>query len=95
MVVVVGVAVSNGHGGGVWRLLAVVLVVVVRMVVVLVMAAQPVNTYLANNWETVATQPYFDKNGSFISAIFSGPLLCVGFMYLVCGATQWQLSSGS
>lgn len=47
--------------------------------------AEHLNSLLAAQWESFSTQPYFDKQGVFISAVYSAPLLLVMFVILVCG----------
>eukprot|EP00002_Diphylleia_rotans_P008417 TRINITY_DN1822_c0_g1_i1.p1 TRINITY_DN1822_c0_g1~~TRINITY_DN1822_c0_g1_i1.p1 ORF type:complete len:150 (+),score=33.73 TRINITY_DN1822_c0_g1_i1:47-496(+) len=37
--------------------------------------AETINTYCAENWRSFSTQNYFDKNGIFISTLYSAPLL--------------------
>ena len=58
----------------------------------LVLVSEPLNSYAANlceyngsipNEKCFATQNYFDKQGTFLSAIFSAPLLIVGFCQLI------------
>ena len=41
--------------------------------------AETFNTYGAENWETFSTQDYFDKNGVFVTVVFSAPLVFTGF----------------
>eukprot|EP00884_Botryococcus_braunii_P020708 jgi/Botrbrau1/7320/Bobra.247_3s0015.1 len=45
--------------------------------------AQKCNSFLARHWEKFAGQPYFDKDGIFISAVLSGPLVFIMFVQLV------------
>ena len=45
--------------------------------------AERLNSLLAHRWESFATQPYFDKQGIFISAVYSAPLLLLMFVILV------------
>ena len=51
--------------------------------VVAVYLAEHINTYLAQHWQAFATQPYFDKNGIFVSTIYSAPLLFTMLVILV------------
>ncbi|KAI8615992.1 transmembrane protein 18-domain-containing protein [Chytriomyces sp. MP71] len=41
----------------------------------LILASEHINTWARNNHDLVAKTNYFDKNGAFITAVFSGPLL--------------------
>lgn len=52
-------------------------------VAVMVRSAEMLNRYGANNWETFATQNYFDEKGIFISIMMSAPLLMVSFIMLI------------
>ena len=45
--------------------------------------AQPLNGYLKDRWTQFADQDYFDENGLFISVVFSGPLLVIGFIQVI------------
>ena len=45
--------------------------------------AQPLNGIGAEYWEEFATQPYFDKNGAFFSAVVSCPLVFVMLVAIV------------
>lgn len=45
--------------------------------------AEHLNAALAAHWQSFATQPYFDKQGIFISAVYSAPLLLIMFVILV------------
>ena len=42
------------------------------------------NYYLGRNWEKFATHDYFDKHGVFLSNLWSGPLLIISTIILVC-----------
>lgn len=50
---------------------------------VLVYGAESLNIYGSNNWRSFAGKNYFDKNGSFISLVWSGPLLILSLVVLV------------
>ena len=59
-----------------------------RLILLTVMAgivrsAEWLNAYGAKNWETFATQNYFDNNGIFISIMISAPLLLMSFFMLI------------
>ena len=45
--------------------------------------AQPLNGVLHERWQEFADQDYFDENGLFISVVFSGPLLFIGFVQVI------------
>merc|ERR1711937_982314 len=45
--------------------------------------AKYLNAYCEKNWESFATQPYFDNQGLFISAMLSGPLLVINIIIVV------------
>ena len=45
--------------------------------------AEWLNSILANNWKSFATQNYFDSHGLFLSVLWSGPLLVVAIVVLV------------
>jgi hypothetical protein len=49
----------------------------------LVYCAKYINAYCEKNWELFATQPYFDNQGLFISAMVSGPLLVINIIIVV------------
>ena len=57
-------------------------IAVLLVVGVLVRCAELLNGYAARNWETFATQNYFDRGGIFIGIFFCGPLLLDSFMML-------------
>jgi len=42
--------------------------------VLLVYTSERLNRVLGQHWRSFAGQPYFDKNGIFISAVLSAPL---------------------
>eukprot|EP00892_Ulva_mutabilis_P011832 jgi/Ulvmu1/9020/UM005_0111.1 len=48
-----------------------------------VASAQHINSLGAIYWEEFASQPYFDKNGAFISSVVSCPLILVMLVVLV------------
>ena len=43
--------------------------------VLLVYTSERLNKALAHHWQSFAGQPYFDRNGIFISAVLSAPLV--------------------
>lgn len=45
--------------------------------------AEIINGILSKNWKNFATQNYFDPNGVFLSALWSGPLLVISMIILV------------
>ncbi|KAL2241792.1 transmembrane protein 18 [Sesamum indicum] len=45
--------------------------------------AERLNHYLAGNWRSFAGQNYFDRNGLFLSVLWSGPLLVIAIIILV------------
>jgi hypothetical protein len=47
------------------------------------MCASPLNAWGAANWRSFSTQNYFDKNGVFMSALFTAPLILVLLVQLV------------
>jgi transmembrane protein 18 len=49
----------------------------------IVALAQPLNSLGAEYWEEFASQPYFDKNGAFFSAVVSCPLVLVMLVTLM------------
>jgi len=49
----------------------------------IVRSAERLNDYGAQNWESFATQNYFDKSGIFISIMISAPLLLMAFYMLI------------
>ncbi|XP_002986406.2 transmembrane protein 18 [Selaginella moellendorffii] len=48
-----------------------------------VYSAEKINTLLARNWERFSRKPYFDRDGVFVSTVWSGPLLLIGTVILV------------
>lgn len=50
---------------------------------VLVYTSERLNKMLGGQWQTFAGQPYFDKNGIFISAVLSAPLVLDMLVILV------------
>ena len=53
---------------------------------------EDLNAYLATNWRSFSTQNYFDKNGVFVSVVFSGPMLAAS-MFLLLNALRSASSS--
>lgn len=51
---------------------------------VLVYTSERLNKMLGGQWQTFAGQPYFDKNGIFISAVLSAPLVLDMLVILIC-----------
>ena len=47
------------------------------------MCASPLNAWAGENWRLFSTQNYFDKNGVFMSALFTAPLILVLIVQLV------------
>ncbi|KAI3677112.1 hypothetical protein L1987_86734 [Smallanthus sonchifolius] len=45
--------------------------------------AERLNTVLRDNWKSFAGQNYFDRNGVFLSVLWSGPLLIFATIILV------------
>ncbi|CAI9268110.1 unnamed protein product [Lactuca saligna] len=45
--------------------------------------AERLNTVLSDNWKSFAGQNYFDRNGVFLSVLWSGPLLVFSLIILV------------
>lgn len=44
--------------------------------------AERLNTLAAANWESFSTQNYFDRQGVFVSTLWSTPLLLIGTVML-------------
>ena len=49
----------------------------------LVFLAEYLNDFCANNWESFASQNYFDKNGIFAAVVYAGPLLIIALIQMV------------
>ncbi|KAK3284191.1 hypothetical protein CYMTET_8148 [Cymbomonas tetramitiformis] len=49
----------------------------------LIYLSEPLNSFLSTHWQYFSSQAYFDRNGLFISAVFSGPLIIQLFIILV------------
>eukprot|EP00741_Cyanophora_paradoxa_P025251 tig00000361_g24370.t1 len=58
-------------------------IVTFLVIMLLVYLSQAINAVCAAHWARFATQPYFDPNGIFISAVFSGPLLLTSIVQLL------------
>ena len=50
---------------------------------VLVYTSEHLNKTLGRHWQAFASQPYFDKNGIFMSAVLSAPLVLDMLVILV------------
>lgn len=50
----------------------------------LVFVSERLNSYCHANWRLFAKQDYFDKAGVFAGVVFSGPLLLICLLQLVC-----------
>lgn len=53
------------------------------LICVLVGFSEKINGYCAVHWRSFSKQNYFDEHGTFASALFSGPLLLIGFAQLI------------
>mmetsp|Transcript_5770 Transcript_5770/g.10974 ORF Transcript_5770/g.10974 Transcript_5770/m.10974 type:complete len:166 (-) Transcript_5770:242-739(-) len=53
------------------------------ILLVMVYMAETVNQVLGDNWELFSNQNYFDKNGFFISVVYSSPLVILLMIVLV------------
>ena len=59
----------------------------------LVLLAEYLNAFCAENWESFATQNYFDKHGSFAAVVYAAPLLVIALLQMVCDCGyDWQAS---
>lgn len=56
--------------------------IVMVCVGLMVRCSELINGYGARNWESFATQNYFDRGGIFTGIMFCGPLLVDCFMML-------------
>lgn len=54
------------------------------LAMLLVYTSERLNKTLGRHWQTFASQPYFDANGIFISAVLSAPLVLDMLVILVC-----------
>lgn len=52
--------------------------------VALVYTSEHLNRALGQHWQSFSSQPYFDRNGIFISAVLSAPLVLDMLVILVC-----------
>mmetsp|Transcript_11224 Transcript_11224/g.28319 ORF Transcript_11224/g.28319 Transcript_11224/m.28319 type:complete len:97 (-) Transcript_11224:31-321(-) len=43
-----------------------------------------INRWAHANWQSFATQDYFDRRGVFMACLWSGPLLLNGFVGVLC-----------
>ncbi|KAG0452374.1 hypothetical protein HPP92_024769 [Vanilla planifolia] len=48
-----------------------------------VFLAERINGFLGKHWKSFARQNYFDRNGLFISVLWSGPLLLLSIIIIV------------
>jgi Transmembrane protein 18 len=46
--------------------------------------AERINSFLGKNWKSFSSQNYFDPNGLFISVLWSGPLILITILIVVC-----------
>ncbi|CAN0855322.1 Transmembrane protein 18 [Linum grandiflorum] len=53
------------------------------IIVAMVRFAEILNGMLRSNWRSFATQNYFDPQGLFLSAVWSGPLLVIACLILI------------
>jgi len=58
-------------------------IVVMALIAAIVRSAEHLNRHAARNWETIATQNYFDQRGIFTSIMLCAPLLFDCFVMLV------------
>ena len=49
----------------------------------LVLLAEYLNTFCAENWESFSTQNYFDTHGSFAAVVYAAPLLVIALLQMV------------
>ena len=54
------------------------------VICLLVAFSERINTLCAEHWRLFATQNYFDVHGTFAITLFSGPLLFIGLVQVVC-----------
>jgi hypothetical protein len=59
------------------------LFVVFCVIGLMVLAVRPLNSLLADHWEAIATQPYFDPHGVFACAVLAAPLLALELALVV------------
>lgn len=57
--------------------------ILIGFLALVIRCAEVFNHYGSSNWEKIATQNYFDKNGVFVSLMLSVPLLLIGFIHLI------------
>ncbi|WVZ98677.1 hypothetical protein U9M48_044083 [Paspalum notatum var. saurae] len=46
--------------------------------------AEKMNKYLEEHWKSFASRNYFDRSGVFISVVWSGPLIFISVVSVVC-----------
>ncbi|KAF4324387.1 hypothetical protein BBO99_00001622 [Phytophthora kernoviae] len=52
-------------------------------IILLVVLTEPLNQWARTNWQSFATQRYFDEQGVFMGIFYAGPLLAAGFFQLM------------
>ncbi|KAG7396511.1 Transmembrane protein 18 [Phytophthora boehmeriae] len=52
-------------------------------IILLVVLTEPFNKWARANWQSIATQRYFDEQGVFMGIFYAGPLLAAGFFQLM------------
>lgn len=62
--------------------------VVMVFIAVIVRLAEKMNQLAAKNWEKIATQNYFDRQGIFVAIMFCGPLLFDCLIMLIMFLTE-------
>lgn len=53
----------------------------------MVYSAEWINSFAKAHWQAFSRQDYFDRNGVFISVMYSAPLLLAA-MFLLCNALR-------
>jgi len=57
--------------------------ILLGIIAIIVRSAEYLNQWGNTNWESFATQDYFDTKGIFVSLMLSGPLLFLSFFMLI------------